>query len=148
MLMNCFPPPEEAETPRRLAFSLLTSAPPPVRSASNGLWFVEVRSTPAPRRRRDPTLVLLWFNISVGAVWRHQCLLVQIMSCTSDHCLDGASRFVEGRVVACLIESHGISSAPVFGGSIWIQSSFVFGRVSTGLILPVYTSFHRRRMLF
>jgi hypothetical protein len=44
--------------------------------------------------------------------------------------------------------SHGIRSAVVFGGSTWIQSSFVYARVSSVWNLPIYASLHRWWWLF
>jgi hypothetical protein len=44
--------------------------------------------------------------------------------------------------------SRGIWLLLVYDGSTWIQSLFVWVRVSTGWILPIYASLHRRQLLF
>jgi hypothetical protein len=72
---------------------------------------------------RDPALVLVWFNASVGAVWWRRCLLVGIMSPMFDPRPDGPSSVVGGHVVVCL---HQISQDSVGVGLRWICLDPVF----------------------
>lgn len=109
-------------------------------SMAFGPWRCEGPQPPAGARDHVMSPVPVRFSILGGAVWRWRCPSVRIMSLTF-YPVSMVLASLEGEWRCVSIESRGIQSVLVFGGSVWIWFSFVFVWVFTGSILRSMTFF-------